>query len=384
MYLDSAASSQKPRVVIERMAAFAASEYANVHRGIHHLSERATAVYEQTRSAVASLVNARSADEIIFTRGTTEAINLVARSWGPGNVKKGDTILLTEMEHHANLLPWQHLAESVGAKIAYVPILPNGTGLDLDVAEREISKCPALFAFVHVPNTLGLENPAAQLVALARKHGVTTLVDAAQSVGHQPLDVQELGSDFLVFSAHKMCGPTGIGALCGRIEILKTMPPWQHGGEMVDRAYFDRPATFRPPPARFEAGTPPIIEAAGWQEAIGFLEAAGLNAIHDYTVALGTAASEHLRGIDGVQVFGPEVRGSGIVSFVIEGVHPHDLAVFANERGVALRAGHHCAQPLMGRLGAVASSRASFYLYNTFEEVEILADVVAKAIAFFR
>ncbi len=384
VYLDSAASSQKPRAVIERMATFAASEYANVHRGIHHLSERATAVYEETRCAVASLINARSTDELVFTRGTTEAINLVARSWGPRNVKKGDTILLTEMEHHANLLPWQHLAESVGAKISYVPILPNGAGLDLEVAEREISKCPALFAFVHVPNTLGLENPAAQLAALARKHEVTTLVDAAQSVGHQPLDVREIGSDFVVFSAHKMCGPTGIGALYGRMGILETMPPWQHGGEMVERAFFDRPASFRPPPARFEAGTPPIIEAAGWREAIAFLESVGLAAIHDYTVALGAAASERLRRIPGVQVFGPEVRGSGIVSFVIEGVHPHDLAVFANERGVALRAGHHCAQPLMGRLGIVASSRASFYLYNTFEEVDVLADVVSEAIAFFR
>lgn len=384
VYLDSAASSQKPRAVIERMATFAASEYANVHRGIHLLSERATGVYEASRAAVAAMVNARSADEIVFTRGTTEAINLVARSWGPVHVKRGDTILLTEMEHHANLLPWQHLAESVGARVAYVPILPDGAGLDLDAAEAELAKGPRLFAFVHVPNTLGLENPAGLLVALARKYGVTTLVDAAQSVGHQPVDFQALDCDFLVFSAHKMCGPTGIGALCGKSDVLRSMPPWQHGGEMVDRASFDRPATFREPPARFEAGTPPIIEAAGWGAAISFVEGLGLAAIHDYTVALGSAAAERLREIEGVHVFGPRERGSGIVSFVIDGVHPHDLSLFANDRGVALRAGHHCAQPLMGRLGITASSRASFYLYNTPDEVDTLARVIREAISFFR
>lgn len=384
VYLDSAASSQKPSRVIDRIRVFMESEYANVHRGIHTLSERASAAYEAARSDVASLVNAGRPEEIVFTRGTTEAVNLVANAWGRENVRAGDTILLTEMEHHSNLLPWLHLARTAGARVEFVPILDNGAALDLEAAGSLLSRGPKLFAFAHAPNTLGLVNPAARLCAMAREAGVTTFVDGAQSVGHLPVDAAAIGCDFLAFSAHKMCGPSGIGALFGRHELLASMPPWQYGGEMVDRAYYDREATFREPPARFEAGTPPIIEAAGWSAAIAFLNDVGLENIRAHSAALAGHTAAHLRAIDGVRVFGPEERQTGIVAFSIEGIHAHDVAFFASERGVALRAGHHCAQPLMRKLGSPSSTRASFYLYNTGEEADTFLTILADAIKFFR
>ncbi len=384
VYLDNAASSQKPSRVIERTRVFMESEYANVHRGIHTLSERASAAYENARTDVASLVNAARPEEIVFTRGTTEAVNLVANTWGRSNVGAGDTILLTAMEHHSNFLPWLELARTAGAAVEFVPVLENGAALDMEAARRLLAGSPKLFAFTHAPNTLGLINPAAELCALARETGVTTFVDGAQSVGHLPVDVAAIGCDFLAFSAHKMCGPSGIGALFGRHELLTAMPPWQFGGEMVDRAYYDRPATFREPPARFEAGTPAIIEAAGWSAAISYLKEVGLEAIRDHSAALANYTAAHLRAIDGVRVFGPEERQTGIVAFGIEGLHAHDVAFFASERGVALRAGHHCAQPLMRMLGSPSSSRASFYLYNTREEADTFLSVLAEAIRFFR
>lgn len=384
IYLDNAASSQKPERVIRRMSRFLESEYANVHRGIHLLSERATMAYEGARRELATFLNAPSPEEIIFTRGTTEAVNLVASSWGRMNVKEGDLILLTEMEHHSNLLPWQHLAREVGAQVEYVPVLENGSALDLEVAKRLLAKRPKLFAFVHVPNTLGLENPARELCRLAREAGVTTFLDAAQSVGHQRVDVQEIGCDFLACSSHKMCGPSGIGALWGRTELLAAMPPFLYGGEMVDRAFYDKPAIYREPPARFEAGTPPILEAAGWAEALRFLSEVGLENIRAHSVHLANLAADKLRSIEGLRIFGPGTRASGIVAFSLEGVHAHDVAFFANERGLALRAGHHCAQPLMRKLGSPASSRASFYLYNTEAEVEALVAILREAVSFFR
>lgn len=384
IYLDNAASSQKPERVIRRISRFLQSEYANVHRGIHLLSERATDAYEDARREVASLIHAESEHEIIFTRGTTEAINLVMNSWGRQHIGASDTILLTEMEHHANLLPWQHLAREVGAQIEYIPILENGVSLDLEVVKSALAKSPKLFAFAHVPNTLGLENSARELCLLAREAGVTTLLDAAQSVGHQEVDVQSICCDFLVCSAHKMCGPSGIGALWGRRQLLASMPPFLYGGEMVDRAFYDKPAIYREPPARFEAGTPPILEAAGWSEAIRFLREVGLEKIQSHSIHLANLAVQKLQNIEGLRIFGPEERASGIVSFSIEGVHAHDIAFFANERGLAVRAGHHCAQPLMRRLGSLASSRASFYLYNTEAEVEALIAILHEAVAFFR
>ena len=384
IYLDNAASSQKPDRVIRRISRFLESEYANVHRGIHLLSERATDAYEDARRELAAFLNAPSPEEIIFTRGTTESVNLVANTWGRQHVKAGDTILLTEMEHHSNLLPWQHLAREVGAIIEYVPVLENGAALDLEAAKTLLAKRPKLFAFVHVPNTLGLENPVQELCRIAAESGVTTFLDAAQSVGHQTINVQELGCDFLACSSHKMCGPSGIGALWGRKELLSAMPPFLYGGEMVDRAFYDKPAIFREPPARFEAGTPPILEAAGWAEALRFLKAVGLTEIQQHSIALANQAAEGLRSIEGLRIFGPEVRQSGIVAFSLEGVHAHDVAFFANERGLALRAGHHCAQPLMRKLGSPASSRASFYLYNTEEEVQAMIGILKETVAFFR
>lgn len=384
VYLDNAASSQKPERVIRRMSRFLENEYANVHRGIHMLSDRATTAYEGARENLAEFLNAKNSEEIVFTRGTTEAVNLVANSWGKTNIRQGDTILLTEMEHHSNFLPWMNLARECGAKVEFVPVLENGIALDLEAAASLLKKRPKLFAFVHVPNTLGLENPVRELCLLARQAGVTTFVDAAQSVGHQSVDVQGLGCDFLGCSSHKMCGPTGIGALWGRADLLSAMQPWQFGGEMVDRAYFDKSAVFREPPARFEAGTPPIMEAAGWAEAIRFLKETGLPEIRNHSVKLANLASSQLRKIDGLRIFGPEVRQSGIVTFSIDGVHAHDVAFFANERGLALRAGHHCAQPLMRKLGSPSSNRASFYLYNTEEDAKSLVSIITEAVAFFR
>ncbi|MEI6323408.1 MAG: SufS family cysteine desulfurase [bacterium] len=384
IYLDNAASSQKPDRVIQRISRFLESEYANVHRGIHLLSERATDAYEQARREVTQLIHAKSESEIIFTRGTTEAVNLVMNTWGRQHIGSGDTILLTEMEHHANLLPWQQLAREVGARIEYVPILGNGTSLDLEAAATLLSKSPKLFSFTHVPNTLGLENPAKKLCQLAREQGVITFLDAAQSVGHQEVNVKEIGCDFLAFSAHKMCGPSGIGVLWGGIALLSTMPPFLYGGEMVDRAFYDKPAIYRDSPARFEAGTPPILEAAGWGEAIRFLREVGLANVQHHSVMLANLASQQLREIKGLHLFGPETRASGIVTFSMEGIHAHDVAFFANERGLALRAGHHCAQPLMRKLGSPASSRASFYLYNTVAEVEALVAILREAVSFFR
>ncbi len=383
IYLDNGASSQKPERIIRRMSRFLESEYANVHRGIHLLSERATTAFEASRTAVADLLNAERPEEIIFTRGTTEAVNLLVNSWGRQNISAGDTILLTEMEHHSNLLPWLNLAREAGAKVELVPVLENGAGLDMDAARQLLEKSPKIFAFTHVPNTLGLENPAAELCRLARASGTATFVDAAQSVGHQVVDVREIGCDFLACSAHKMCGPTGIGALWGRYELLESMPPWHYGGEMVDRASFYEPSVYHLPPARFEAGTPAILEAVGWAEAIAFIREVGLEAIQKHSIALANDAAGQLSKIEGLHIFGPQMRASGIVTFTIAGVHAHDISFFANQRGVALRAGHHCAQPLMQKLGSPSSSRASFYLYNTHEEVTVLAETLRKAVAFF-
>ena len=381
-YLDNGASTQKPRAVIERMREFAGHEYANVHRGIHELSERATAVYEAGRERAREFFNAPSAESIVFVRGTTEAVNLVASAWGGANVKPGDTILLTELEHHSNMVPWQQLAARAGATVKYVPILDNGADLDLDAARALLAERPRIFAFTHISNTMAVETPAKELCRLARENGVTTLIDAAQSAAHIPVDVEEIGCDFLVCSAHKMCGPTGIGILYGRREILEAMPPWQFGGEMVDRVEFGG-AKFRPPPARFEAGTPAIIESAGLHAALDFVDSVGLEKIAAHSSALAEYAAEKLRGLPGVRVFGPKFSRAHLVTFAVEGVHAHDLAFFCNDRRVAIRAGHHCAQPLMRKLGAPASARASFHFYNTSAEADRLVDAIAEAIRFF-
>jgi cysteine desulfurase/selenocysteine lyase len=381
-YLDNGASTQKPLEVIDRMAEFSAHEYANVHRGIHELSERATAAYEAARARAATFLGAPEPESIVFTRGTTEAINLVVGSWGEANVQAGDTILLTEMEHHSNLVPWLELARRKSARVAYVPVTENGAALDLDAARRLLAEGPGIFAFAHVSNTLGIVSPVAELCAEARARGVVTLIDGAQGAGHLPVDVGGLGCDFYACSGHKMCGPTGIGLLYGRPEILRAMVPWQFGGEMVERVTYEG-ATFRKPPARFEAGTPAIIEAVTLHAAMDFLEGVGLEAVAAHCEALGERAAAALREIDGLRVFGPAGHRAGLVTFHAADVHAHDLAFFANERGVALRAGHHCAQPLMRKLGAPSSCRMSFYLYNTDEELERGVAAVREALEFF-
>lgn len=381
-YLDNAASTQKPETVIKRMAEFSSREYANVHRGIHELSERATAAYESARRRVAHYFDTDNEASIIFTSGTTSALNLLANTWGECNVQEGDTLLLTELEHHSNLVPWIQLAKRKHATVTYVPLDPSTEVLDMEVLYRLLCQKPRLFTFAHVSNTLGSVQSAEVFCNLAREYGVTTIVDAAQSAGHMPLSIRKIGCDFLACSGHKMCGPTGIGILYGRYELLLEMPPWQYGGEMVDNVHFHG-ATFRPPPTRFEAGTPPIIEAVGLHAAMDFLDKVGLEKIAKHSTTLAQEAAEGLRKISGVRVLGPALDRAGLVTFSVEGIHAHDLVFFLNLRGLALRAGHHCVQPLMRKLGVPSSSRASFYLYNTRQEVHSLLEGVREAVTFF-
>lgn len=386
VYLDNAATSQKPLEVIEAVSGYYLRDNANVHRGIHALSNRATAAYEGARERTARFLNAPDARAIVFTRGTTESINLVANAWGDAHVGAGDVILLTELEHHSNLVPWQMLAKRRGAELRFVPVTGDDGRLDL-------SNLPALldgariFAMTHISNTMGTVNPVADLCREARARGVATLVDAAQSAGHRPLDVQAMGCDFLVFSGHKMCGPTGIGVLYGRPEILAGTPPWQGGGEMISRVeYFE--SRWNTVPHCFEAGTPDISGAVGLHAAMDFLDDAGREAIRDHDRRLATLAWNRLRGIEGIRIFGPDPAAvddrAGVLSFAIEGVHAHDVVTLADHEGVALRGGHHCNQPLMAKLGVPATARASFYLYNTEDEIERLGDTIESVAAFFR
>jgi cysteine desulfurase/selenocysteine lyase len=382
IYFDNAASSQKPRAVLDALRNYYERDNANVHRGIHELSNRATAAFEASRRRVAMFVNAPSADEIIFTRGTTEGINLVAESWGGKNIKAGDTILLTEMEHHSNIVPWQLLAERTGAKLAYLPVTGDEGLLDLSRLDQLLTKGVKLFALTHISNTLGTVNPVAELCERSRKLGVTTLVDAAQSAGHRPLDVQEIGCDFLVFSGHKICGPTGIGVLWGRKEILEGMPPYQGGGEMILNVDFDK-TTFKHPPHRFEAGTPDISGAIGLHAALDYLDAIGRENIFKHDQELAARAYEQLARLEGVRLFGPKTGRAGLVSFLLNDVHAHDVVTVADQRGVALRGGHHCNQPLMKKLGVPSTARASFYFYNTRDEVDRFIEVVREIQKFF-
>ena len=382
IYFDNAASSQKPRAVLDALRNYYERDNANVHRGIHELSNRATAAFEASRQRVAMFLNAPSADEIIFTRGTTEGINLVAESWGGKNIKAGDTILLTEMEHHSNIVPWQLLAERTGAKLAYVPVTGDEGLLDLSRLDQLLTKGVKLFAVTHISNTLGTVNPVAELCERARKLGITTLVDAAQSAGHRPLDVREIGCDFLVFSGHKICGPTGIGVLWGRKEILEAMPPYQGGGEMILNVDFHK-TTFKHPPHRFEAGTPDISGVIGLHAALDYLDAIGRENIFTHDQDLAAHAYEQLARLSGVRLFGPKTGRAGLVSFLLNDIHAHDVVTVADQRGVALRGGHHCNQPLMKKLGVPSTARASFYFYNTRDEVDRFIEVVRGIQKFF-
>ena len=382
VYLDNAATSQKPRAVLDALRHYYERDNANVHRGIHELSNRATAAFEAARARTAKFINARSAEEIVFTRGTTEAINLVAQSWGSQHIKAGDIILLTEMEHHSNLVPWQLLAERTGARLAYLPVTGDEGLLDLERLDEFLTKDVKLFSMVHISNSLGTVNPVAELCARARKLGITTLVDAAQSAGHCPVDVQAIGCDFLAFSGHKICGPTGIGALYGRQELLDAMPPWQGGGEMILNVDFHK-TTFKKAPHRFEAGTPDIAGPIGLHAAMDYLDGIGRENIFQHDQELAAYAHEELARLNGIRLFGPKVGRAGVVSFLLKDVHAHDVVTVADQRGVALRGGHHCTQPLMRKLGVESTARASFYFYNTKAEVDRFVEVVAEIQKFF-
>lgn len=381
IYFDNAATTQKPRAVLEALRCYYEHDNANVHRGLHELSSRATEAYEGARARVAQYVGAASADEIVFTRGTTESINLVAQAWGAKFLRAGDVILLTEMEHHSNLVPWQLLAERVEAKLRFVPVRDDGT-LDLERLDALLTPEVKLFAFTHVSNSLGTINSVADLCAKARAVGAVTLVDGAQSAGHLPVDVQKIGCDFLAFSGHKMCGPTGSGALYGRAEILEAMPPWHGGGEMIVSVTLEK-SSFKKPPHRFEAGTPNIAGAIGLAAAIDYLDALGRATIFEHDSQLTRYAQERFAELPGMRLLGPTGERGAILGFVMDNVHPHDLTTFADQRGLALRGGHHCNQPLMRRFGLPGTTRASFYFYNNTEEIDRMIDILRDAARFF-
>ncbi len=383
IYFDNAATTQKPRVVVEAVRRYYERDNANVHRGIHELSNRATAAFEAARARAARFINATSAEEIIFTRGTTEGINLVAQAWGSKHLKPGDKILLTEMEHHSNIVPWQLLAERTGVKLLFLPVTGDTGLLDLQRIDEWLTKEVKLLALTHISNSLGTINPVAELCARARKIGVTTLVDAAQSAGHRPLDVQALGCDFLAFSGHKMCGPTGIGVLYGRQEILESTPPYQGGGEMILSVDFDK-SIWKHAPHKFEAGTPDISGAVGLHAAMDYLDRIGREKIAEHDQELGAYAYAQLsRFKGGIRLFGPHIGRAGLTSFLLKDVHAHDVVTVADQRGVALRGGHHCNQPLMRKLGVESTARASFYFYNTTREIDRFVEVVAEIQKFF-
>lgn len=386
VYLDNAATTHKPRAVIDAVARFYERDNSNVHRGLHALSMRATDGYEAARARAAAFVGAAHPAEIVFTRGTTEAINLIAQSWGGAHLRAGDVILLTEMEHHSNLVPWQLIAQRTGAIVRYVPVAGDDAehGLDLDALDRLLTPEVKVFAFTHISNTLGVINPVAELCAKARAVGALTVVDAAQSSGHEPLDVRAIGCDFLAFSGHKMAGPTGIGILYGRRELLDAMPPWQGGGGMIANVTYEG-STWKPSPERFEAGTPNVADAIGLHAAMDYLDGLDRTAIgrHDHVLADQAAAA--LAALPGIRVLGPRPGGAraGLVSFAFRDVHAHDVVTFADQDGVALRGGHHCNQPLMRKLGLPSTTRASFYVYNSPEEIDVLVASLRKILKFF-
>jgi cysteine desulfurase / selenocysteine lyase len=377
IYLDSTASSQKPLAVIDAMNNYYRRSNANIHRGVHTLAEEATAMYEQARVKIARFINAPSAHQIIYTRNTTESINLVAYSWARANLKVGDLIILTEMEHHSNLVPWQILQAGRGIELDFIPVTENGL-LDLEAYKTLLARGPRLVSFTHMSNVLGTINPAAEIIRLAHEAGAVTLVDAAQSVPHLKVDVQALDADFLAFSAHKMCGPTGIGALYGKLELLEAMPPFLGGGDMIKEVKLH---SFRANalPYKFEAGTPAIAEAVGFGAAVDYLSSLGMNAIAAHEHEITEYALERLEEVPGVKLFGPSAQHKGgVAAFTLDGVHPHDVAQILDQDGIAIRAGHHCAQPLHEKFGLPATSRASFYLYNTKEEVDLLVNGIYK------
>jgi cysteine desulfurase/selenocysteine lyase len=382
VYLDNAATSQKPRAVIEAVSRYYETVNANVHRGVHHLSEQATAAYEGAREKVRGFINAASPREVIFTRGTTESVNLVAQSYARPRLQPGDEIILSEMEHHSNIVPWQLLAEQTGAVLRVIPINDAGE-LVPGAYETLFSPRTRLVAIGHVSNALGTINPIKEMVAFAHSHGVPVLVDGAQAVPHMTVDVRDLDCDFYAFSAHKMFGPTGIGILYGKEKLLDAMPPWQGGGEMIRVVRFDG-TTYNELPHKFEAGTPDISGAVGLGAAVDYLHEVGLPAIQAYEHELLAYATARIGAVQGVKLVGTARHKASVLSFVMDGIHPHDLGTIVDREGIAIRTGHHCAMPVMERLGLPATARASLAFYNTREDVDALAAALERAREVFR
>ncbi|WP_420442434.1 cysteine desulfurase [Candidatus Palauibacter sp.] len=380
-YLDNAASSQQPLRVLHRVERYLREEHANVHRGVHQLSAEATEAYEGARRAVAAHAGTGDPAEIVFTRGTTEAVNLVASSWGDAFIGAGDEIVLTKMEHHSNLVPWQLLAGRTGCDLRFVDVTLEGT-LDLDDLDRLLATRPRLVACTHVSNSLGTVNPVREIVDRAHAAGALTLIDGAQAAPHMLTDVAKLGCDFYAFSSHKMCGPTGVGALWARRELLEEMPPYQGGGEMISEVKLEG-SSWAKVPHKFEAGTPNISGVVGFGEAARFLADLGSEAIASHEDALKRAALERLDEIEGLRLYGPREERTAVFSFTYGDVHPHDLSTILDQRGIAIRAGHHCNQPLMDHFGISATARASFYFYNSPQEIDALCDGLALAAEVF-
>ena len=377
-FLDSASSTQTPRPVVEAMDAYYDTYRSNIHRGIYRISEEATEQYEIARQKVAGLINSERSSQIVFTRNTTESINLVAYSWGSVNIKQGDEIVLTVLEHHSNLVPWQLLAQRTGATLRFLEITDEGL-LDFTQLRDVLSEKTKLVAITHVSNVLGTINPIRSVIDAAHAVGAKVMVDAAQSVPHFHVDVQQLDCDFLAFSGHKMCGPTGVGVLYGKLELLEEMPPFLGGGSMIRSVERDI-STYADVPAKFEAGTPSIAEVIGLGSAVDYITQAGLASIHVHEQELLKHAHQQLQEIEGITFYGPAPhQKAGVISFNMERIHPHDVAGILDTHNIAIRAGHHCAQPLMKRLDVIATARASFYLYNTFEDVDRLCDGLRKA-----
>lgn len=382
VYLDNAATSQKPTAVLQTLDNYYQRHNSNVHRGVHTLSEEATGAYEEARERVARFINAPSSKQVIFTPGTTGGINLVAYTWGRANLKPGDEVLITEMEHHSNIVPWQILRDQLGFTLRYVPITDDGQ-LDLSQLDQLLTERTKLFCFNHMSNVVGTINPVVELIAAAHKVGAKVMLDGAQSVPHLPVDVQALDVDFMAFSSHKMCGPTGLGVLYGKRDLLEAMPPFMGGGDMIREVKLSG-SKWNTLPYKFEAGTPPIAEVIGLGAAVDYLSSVGMAWIHAHERWLTQYAYDRLSAIEGLRILGPgPAQRGGLIAFTLNDLHPHDLSALLDREGIAIRAGHHCAQPVHDRFGIVASARASFYLYNTTEEVDQLAVALEKSSHFF-
>ncbi|MCL5035400.1 MAG: cysteine desulfurase [Bacteroidetes bacterium] len=382
IYLDSAATTQKPRQVIQAIDDYYSKYNANVHRGAYELSQVATDLYEDSRAAAARFINAPEPESIVFTRNATESLNLIAYAWGLNNLREGDEVILSEMEHHSNLVPWHIVARHTGAVLKFIK-MGGDFQLDLGSLRKILSAKTKVVSVVHVSNVLGTINPVKEITRLAHEAGALAIIDGAQSVPHMPVDVRDIGCDFFAFSGHKMCGPTGIGVLYGRLELLDRMEPFLGGGEMINEV-FPTTSNYAKPPYKFEAGTPNIAGAIGLKAAIEYLENIGLQNVMEHEIELGNYAAERLSAVEGIRIFRPKKTGTGVISFTVDNVHPHDISTILDSEGVAIRAGHHCAQPLMRTLQVQSTARASFYVYNDKQDVEVLAKALEKGVAIFK